>query len=248
MVSRLSLVALLLALVPLACGGEGEGKNKPVVKDKEPTAQDEIKALEGFWKPVAAEQGGQKAPEETLLFMKLVLAGDRYTVTVNEVIDKGTIKVDPAKKPKTMDITGTDGPNKGKTLLAIYELKGDSLRICYDMSEKSRPAELATKKDTQLFLVTYQRIKDKTGTVQGRVHFKGRPLAEGVVSFHPEKGKPLSGKIEVDGSYLVKDLPPGKLRITVAGERLPKEYRDPKTSGIEIEVDPGKNEFTIELK
>src|SRR4051794_40819519 len=35
-----------------------------------------------------------------------------------------------------MDITGTSGPNKGKTILAIYEQKGDTLRICYDLSGK----------------------------------------------------------------------------------------------------------------
>ena len=36
-----------------------------------------------------------------------------------------------------MDITGTNGPNKGKTFLVIYELKGDELRVCYDLSGES---------------------------------------------------------------------------------------------------------------
>jgi uncharacterized protein (TIGR03067 family) len=58
-----------------------------------------------------------------------------------------------------MDITGNEGPNKGKTFLAIYELKGDTLRICYDLSGQARPTEFKTKKDTRLFLVTYQREK-----------------------------------------------------------------------------------------
>jgi uncharacterized protein (TIGR03067 family) len=58
-----------------------------------------------------------------------------------------------------MDITGTDGPNKGKTILAIYERDGDTLRVCYDLSGKSRPTEFKTETGTQLFLVTYKREK-----------------------------------------------------------------------------------------
>ena len=58
-----------------------------------------------------------------------------------------------------MDITGTDGPNKGKTLLAIYEQEGDTLRVCYDLSGQGRPTELRTNEGTPLFLVTYQRAK-----------------------------------------------------------------------------------------
>ena len=51
-----------------------------------------------------------------------------------------------------MNITGQKGPNEGKTFLAIYELKGDELRVCYDLTGKSRPAEFASKADTLLFL------------------------------------------------------------------------------------------------
>ena len=60
-----------------------------------------------------------------------------------------------------MDIKGTEGPNKGKTFLAIYELKDDKLTICYDLSGEARPTEFKTKPDTKLFLVTYERKKDE---------------------------------------------------------------------------------------
>jgi len=36
---------------------------------------------------------------------------------------------------------------------------GDTLRVCYDLSGKSRPTEFKTKEVTQLFLVTYKREK-----------------------------------------------------------------------------------------
>lgn len=53
-----------------------------------------------------------------------------------------------------MDII--DGRNKGKTLLAIYELNGDILRVCYDLTGKVRPTEFKTRKSELLFLATYK--------------------------------------------------------------------------------------------
>jgi uncharacterized protein (TIGR03067 family) len=91
--------------------------------------------------------------------LSLDIADGAYTVKVGDVVDKGTLKIDPAAKPKAMDIIGTDGPNKGKTFLAIYELKGDTLRICYDLAGKARPTEFFTSKDRPFFLAIYQRAK-----------------------------------------------------------------------------------------
>jgi uncharacterized protein (TIGR03067 family) len=122
-------------------------------------AANERKLLEGAWLPTAAEMSEKGWDETTLKSMKLVIEGDKYAVTVGKAIDKGTTKIDPSKKPKTMDIMGADGPNKGKTFLCIYELNGDTLRVCYDLSGKARPSEFKTKKGELLFLVTYKRAK-----------------------------------------------------------------------------------------
>ena len=39
------------------------------------------------------------------------------------------------------------------------ERDGDTLRICYDLSGKSRPTQFKTKEEIQLFLVTYKQEK-----------------------------------------------------------------------------------------
>jgi uncharacterized protein (TIGR03067 family) len=116
-------------------------------------------ALEGAWLPSAAELGGQKFPDEVRETMKLVVKDGKYSVTVGTKVDQGTIKLIGSAKPKAMDITGTDGPNKGKTIPAIYERNGDTLRVCYDLAGKNRPTEFKTEKGSQLFLVTYKREK-----------------------------------------------------------------------------------------
>jgi uncharacterized protein (TIGR03067 family) len=143
--ARQNIVSLLFIalLSPVARAGDGS----------------DTRDMEGTWKPLSAELAGEKWPQKILDTMKLTMKGDKYTVEVGGRNDEGTVTLDPAKSPKTMDIKGTNGPNKGKTFLVIYELKGDELRVCYDLSGKSRPTEFATKADTQLFLVTYRKEK-----------------------------------------------------------------------------------------
>ena len=115
--------------------------------------------IDGTWLPSSAEIGEKQFPDEVRKSIKLVVEGDKYTVTVGDKVDKGTVKLDPKAKPKALDITGTEGPNKGKTILGIYERDGDTLRICYVLSGKDRPKAFETKAGTQLFLVTYKREK-----------------------------------------------------------------------------------------
>ena len=113
-------------------------------------------ALEGVWLPSVAELGGKKFPDEIRKSIRLEVKGDQYTVTVGTKPDRGTCKLNPSAKPKALDITGTEGPNKGKTILAIYERDGDTLRVCYDLGGKSRPSAFKTTEGSRLFLVEYE--------------------------------------------------------------------------------------------
>lgn len=120
-------------------------------------AKEDDKAIEGTWLPTAAELAGKNFPDDVLKIMKLTMTDGKYTVHLGEAVDKGTYKLDPAAKPRGIDVIGTEGANKGKTFPAIYELTADSLRICYDLEGKKRPTEFKTGKDTKQFFVTYKR-------------------------------------------------------------------------------------------
>jgi uncharacterized protein (TIGR03067 family) len=116
-------------------------------------------SLDGTWLPASAALAGKMFPDEVRKSIKLVIKDDNYTATVGEQREEGTFKVMASATPKAMDITPTTGPNKGKKILAIYEHKGDTLRVCYDLSGKNRPTEFKTSEGTQLFLVEYKRQK-----------------------------------------------------------------------------------------
>ena len=123
-------------------------------------ATNDVRAVQGNWKPVKADLGGQPLPDAVLKTISLKLDNGKYEVFVGDKPDRGTYSLDTASQPKGMSITGTEGPNRGKTFPAIYELEGDTLRICYDLSGAKRPTEFKTLAGTKLYLVTYNRKKE----------------------------------------------------------------------------------------
>ena len=116
-------------------------------------------ALQGTWSPTQAELAGKPMPDAVLKTISLTLDNGKYTAFVGDEPDKGTYTIDPTSNPRSMSVTGTEGPNQGKTFPAIYELNGDTLRICYDLSGEKRPTEFKTVAGTKLYLVTYHRKK-----------------------------------------------------------------------------------------
>jgi uncharacterized protein (TIGR03067 family) len=114
----------------------------------------DAKDIQGTWVPEKAELGGKPLPTN----FTLKLEADKYEVAA-ENLDKGTYKLDPAAKPRTFDITGVEGPNAGRKIPAIYELEGDTLRVCYGLGGSARPAEFKSPSGTKVFLVTYRRKK-----------------------------------------------------------------------------------------
>jgi uncharacterized protein (TIGR03067 family) len=119
---------------------------------------DDWKKLAGTWKVDAATFNGDDA---TALFKEAVLTIEegKYKVAFGGMNDVGTLALDPAKKPKEMTITGTDGPSKGKTMPAIYEIDGDTLKVCYAIEGKDAPKEFKSTAENKTLLVTYKRDK-----------------------------------------------------------------------------------------
>lgn len=119
----------------------------------------DTQAIEGNWTPVKAELGGRPMTDAVVKTISMKLTAGKYEVIAGGHPDNGTYILDAATKPKSMTVTGTDGPNKGKTFPCIYELEGDTLRICYDLSGAKRPTEFKSVAGTKLYLVTYKRNK-----------------------------------------------------------------------------------------
>ena len=104
--------------------------------------------------------------------------------------------------------------------------------------------------------------------VRGRVLYKGKPVAEASVRFHPLGGLPpaavLTADTDADGEFAMSykkagdGAPAGQYAVTVVlrekrrdgdeeirngANLLPNKYADPETSGLIADVRPGDNEL-----
>ena len=146
---RVPLIGCVLALAALA----------PARADDD-EAKTELKALQGAWKVVAAEHDGD--PLERIVGGTLVVKENNFAIrTAGGTEMKGDLILNPAKKPKHIDLAHQEGLLKDKTWQGIYELKGDTLKLCYAEadSEKERPAEFKTLKKSGLLYLELKREK-----------------------------------------------------------------------------------------
>ncbi len=66
-------------------------------------------------------------------------------------------KLDPTTTPKIMDLTIAGGSQQDATMEAIYELKGDEMRICAKVFGKDRPAAFAAAEGSSTVLLVLKR-------------------------------------------------------------------------------------------
>lgn len=139
--------------------------------DKGTNPKSDAYPQDGVWKPIAAVMSGAKVPKPALDAITLKVSGTNYEVTAEgeQHSDKGTRTLDTTASPKRITIKSTEGANKGKTFLAIYEMKdANSMRVCYDLSGAEFPKEFKAPKGTQFYLVGYRRQKDLAPSVPER--------------------------------------------------------------------------------
>lgn len=142
----------LLCAVLFAASGTGA--------DDKPDAAKEMKKFQGTWTFESSEAGGQKMPADELKTLVLVFDGAKHTVKKGaEVIQTGTQTIDPSKSPKAIDVTITEGPSKGAVMLGIYEIDGDTLKVCFDFGGKQRPTEFKSPPGSQTFYNVHKRAK-----------------------------------------------------------------------------------------
>ena len=144
---------LLTAVVARAFADEAQ--DEAIKKDR--------KLIEGTWRVVALEIDGNKSTDEDARKITVVNGSDGTWSLRSEgnEISKGTSTIDPAKKPKTIDFTSTDGEGKGNQYPGIYELGEKTRKLCFAPPGKARPTEFSSTSGSEHILVTLEREKSK---------------------------------------------------------------------------------------
>jgi uncharacterized protein (TIGR03067 family) len=132
----------------------------PEFRERQPVLD---RDLNGTWLVKKAELAGKNFPMPPTF--ELQISSTQYragNVANGAPYDRGKIVLfgdEFAGQAARMDVLGEDGPNKGKRYPAIYRFAGNAynreLEICYDLSEKERPAEFVSREGTMVLRVTY---------------------------------------------------------------------------------------------
>jgi uncharacterized protein (TIGR03067 family) len=157
----------------------------------------DLDGLQGTWDVVALELDGQEmgaVPPHACIQVK----GSRFTTSGMGAEYTGDVTLDPTANPKTFDLLFRTGPEKGNTSLGIYELDGDSWKMCLTTRGGKRPAKFATKPGTGMALQTLTR--------------RGSAKAAA-----PAKAKAKAAKASAAGN------PAGELAPELDGEWTPQE-------------------------
>src|SRR6516162_8701931 len=75
------------------------------------------------------------------------------------------------------------------------------------------------------------------GTITGNVTFENRPVVTGTVILVDESNQPFAGAIEPNGRYSVKDVPFGRIKVTVSSPN-PIRNRESLTAANKLAKEP----------
>lgn len=124
-------------------------------------AQRDLGRLQGNWRVVSSQVGDEKASDDEVGRRKVTVKGNVLTYDYgNERKEKqeGTLELDPKTKALDWRITA---PEAGPSMLGIYELKGDQLKIGFGNDGLVRPKrfDVGKKKEDTAWLLVLRREK-----------------------------------------------------------------------------------------
>lgn len=125
----------------------------------------EMKKLDGTWVVQSVVRDPREKGEGEGKDLRIIVSGFKVVVKAageDKTLGKAVIKIDPTKKPKTIDITGE---GEMETVRGIYELERETLRVCWGPSEKmERPTQFTSKPGSGQCLVVLKRGKPPTAS------------------------------------------------------------------------------------
>ena len=121
---------------------------------------DEPKDFHGKWEYVEWHHAGEKLPEEKHKSLVLVIGPKDCRVEAEDkLLSVATYKVGEVNKRRTVELDISHGEFKDQKMLAIFEIDGDTMRVCYDLEGKEFPTVFKSTKENKWVLVTYKRKK-----------------------------------------------------------------------------------------
>jgi hypothetical protein len=148
----------------------------------------DLDLLQGHWSVTALEMEGQKIPPAMLAGASIVVQGNRFTSTGMGAVYEGILDIDSSTTPRQFDMRFDAGPEEGNTNLGIYELAGDSWKVCLATRGTVRPGGFASAPGSGIAIETLTRataVQDSPAAADGTAvtEFEGEwRMVSGIMS------------------------------------------------------------------
>jgi uncharacterized protein (TIGR03067 family) len=130
----------------------------PAVTAEEQAASGEPTELEGEWAMVSAVFGGAAMDENMVQWCGRITRGNVTTVVAGpQTMLKARFTLNATSHPRSIDYVNLHGSAKGKSQAGIYELSGNTLRICMSAPGKPRPGGFESKAGDGRSFTTWKR-------------------------------------------------------------------------------------------
>ena len=224
----------------------------------------DVRRIEGTWFAYKSERAGA-LQESGMTVLTMTIEGDRLYMN-----DEGPtpfmqiVAIDWQKKPAELRLRHPDdGDKSDQVIICLIEATTDTLSLCFPGERAAIPTSFDTKgtkhqtinatrtrrKRDELLAARIPSATDVQAT--GRVTYKGKPLSDAKISFHPEVGaKPVHSLTDPGGAYSLA-VPIGHYHVTVEVESepssIPSLYSALDTTPFRFKVSAQGNRFDLEL-
>ena len=118
-------------------------------------SSDDTEKWQGIWRMVSTTYDGEPQTAD----MEWIVDGDHYTIRLNgqSHVDPYTIKLDPSQKHIAVFHHETPPGTYGGSLKGIYDISGDSLTVCYDLTGQRYPESFNANRGSRQVLYKFRR-------------------------------------------------------------------------------------------
>lgn len=146
-------LGLRKALVVLLISGIAWGSDDLIKSD--------MQQLQGEWKLVGIEIRARICDDEDVLKDHILQISDaKWTMKKGDrILAEAEFKISPSNQPKTIDHRCTKGANAGSTVLGIYLVKGDLLKVAVNKDPDTRPSRFETEPESEDQILYFKRTR-----------------------------------------------------------------------------------------
>jgi uncharacterized protein (TIGR03067 family) len=113
----------------------------------EDSAKKELQQFQGPWKAISIQHAdGRQASEDEVQNTRLVIQGNKFTLTGKDYTVSGTFSVTPTRTPKAIDVLLMSKEGRETKFLGIYQMRAGTRKSCFALPEKERPTQFSSEK------------------------------------------------------------------------------------------------------